>query len=187
MNISTRSNIFEVTAASTLEAYASHVEGTASCTALVVSERALGDAARSALAKSLSSLGFVGAGAVGAVGTAGSGVTSAASTGAAGTKTAGTKTAAGSGLAFAVLSAEGNRLGAADAFAIVEGLDPLRLVIADAASAELLSLAYRCPIELDSQLRLLGRPSVAFANFEDMLGESEEKQRAWAILKRLSR
>lgn len=186
MNISTRSNIFEVTAASALEAYASHVEGTASCTALVVSERALGDAARSALAKSLSSLGFVGAGAVGA-GTAGSGVTSAASTGAAGTKTAGTKTAAGSGLAFAVLSAEGSRLGAADAFAIVEGLDPLRLVIADAASAELLSLAYRCPIELDSQLRLLGRPSVAFANFEDMLGESEEKQRAWAIFKRLSR
>lgn len=184
MNISTRSNIFEVTAASTLEAYASHVEGTASCTALVVSERALGDAARSALAKSLSSLGFVGAG---AVGTAGSGVTSAASTGAAGTKTAGTKTAAGSGLAFAVLSAEGNRLGAADAFAIVEGLDPLRLVIADAASAELLSLAYRCPIEVDSQLRLLGRPSVAFANFEDMLGESGEKQRAWAVLKRLSR
>lgn len=138
-----------------LEVYASHVEGSPACTALVVSERGLSDTARKALAKSLASLGFAGA--------------------------------QGKELAFAVLHAENERLGAADALAIVEGLDPLCLVIADAASADLLSRAYRCPIELDATMRLLGRPCASFKAFEDMLSETNEKQRAWAILKRIPR
>lgn len=150
MNISARSNIFEVTAASTLEAYASHVKGPVACTALVLSERPLTDAAHDALVKSLASLGY------------------------------GDK-----GIAFAHLDAEGMRVGAPDAFSIIEGLDPLCLVIADEASAQLLSQTYRCPIALDAYMRLLGRPCAAFKSFEGMLAEAAEKQRAWAVLKRI--
>lgn len=150
MNISARSNIFEVTAASTLEAYSTHVEGPVTCTAVVLSERSLTDAARDALAKSLASLGY------------------------------GDK-----GLAFAHMNAEGTTLGAPDAFSIIEGLDPLCLVVADEASAQLLSQAYRCPIALDAYMRLLGRPCAAFKSFEGMLADAAEKQRAWAVLRRI--
>lgn len=150
MNISVRSNIFEVTAASTLEAYSTHVEGPVACTAVVLSERPLSAAARDALTKSLASLGY------------------------------GDK-----GVTFAVLDAEGMRIGAADAFSIIEGLDPLCLVIVDEASAQLLSQAYRCPLKLDAYMRLLGRPCAVFASFEGMLADAAEKQRAWAVLKRI--
>lgn len=133
-----------------LEAYASHVEGPIACTAIVLSERSLTDAARDALAKSLASLGY------------------------------GDK-----GLAFAHLDAEGTVLGSSDIFSIIEGLDPLCLIVADEASAQLLSQAYRCPIALDAYMRLLGRPCAAFKSFEGMLADAVEKQRAWAVLKRI--
>lgn len=133
-----------------LEAYASHIEGPIACTAIVLSERSLTDAARDALAKSLASLGY------------------------------GDK-----GLAFAHLDAEGTVLGSSDIFSIIEGLDPLCLIVADEASAQLLSQAYRCPIALDAYMRLLGRPCAAFKSFEGMLADAVEKQRAWAVLKRI--
>lgn len=150
VKISVRSNIFEVTAASTLEAYASHVKGPVACTALVLSEHALTAAAHEALIKSLASLGY------------------------------GDK-----GVAFALLNAEGTALGAPEVFSIIEGLDPLCLVVADEASARLLSQAYRCPIAPDAYMRLLGRPSAVFKSFESMLADAAEKQRAWAVLKRI--
>lgn len=155
------------TATATLEAYAPYVEGgtesgaegSANCTAMVLSTHPLSAAARDALSKSLASLGFISGHAAGAAGA----------------------------LTFAILSSEEGRLGPADAFAIVEGVDPLCLVIADADAAQTMSQAYRCPVDVDDAGRVFGRPCAAFRSFEDMLADSAEKQRAWAILKRIPR
>lgn len=81
----------------------------------------------------------------------------------------------------------GGALGAADLANVVEGLDPLALIVADGQAAELLSRAYRARVAPDGAARVMGRTVIAFRNFEDMLGSSAEKQRAWALLKKLPR
>lgn len=88
-------------------------------------------------------------------------------------------------LALVVAEADEGKLGAEDVRTIVEGLDPVALVAADALSAELLSAAYRMPVALDASNRLLGRTAVIFEDFEGMMDTPEGKQRAWALLKKL--
>lgn len=78
-------------------------------------------------------------------------------------------------------------LSEADAFAAVEGLDPLALVIADHEAVALCAQAYRCPIPAPDTSRLLGRTTAAFDDFAAMLASPREKQRAWGLLKRLPR
>lgn len=70
---------------------------------------------------------------------------------------------------------------------LVEGLDPLCIIIADRASAATFSQAYgkRCP--LDAAGRALGRSVVAFTSFAGLLETPADKQRAWALLKALPR
>ncbi len=70
---------------------------------------------------------------------------------------------------------------------LVEGLDPLCIVIADRASGAVFSKAYqeRCP--LDAAGRVLGRSIVAFTSFASLLETPADKQRAWALLKTLPR
>lgn len=70
---------------------------------------------------------------------------------------------------------------------LVEGLDPLCIVIADRASSAVFSKAYqeRCP--LDAAGRVLGRSIVAFTSFASLLETPADKQRAWALLKTLPR
>lgn len=81
-------------------------------------------------------------------------------------------------------TAEG-KLGAEDVRTIVEGLDPVALVATDAFAAELLSAAYRAPVTLDAPNRLLGRTAVIFEDLEDLMKTPADKQRAWALLKKL--
>lgn len=81
-------------------------------------------------------------------------------------------------------TAEG-KLGAEDVRTIVEGLDPVALVATDAFAAELLSAAYRAPVTLDAPNRLLGRAAVIFEDLEGLMKTPADKQRAWALLKKL--
>lgn len=70
-------------------------------------------------------------------------------------------------------------------FALVEGIDPLCLVCADRTSAEALSAGYRCPLALGERASLLGRPFVAFDDFESLMETDRGKQEAWALLRTL--
>lgn len=88
--------------------------------------------------------------------------------------------------AFATRYAEGMEMGGQELLSIVEGLDPLCLVVADTACIDVLSQGYRAAIEPDAVGKLLGRPTAAFANFEAMMQTPPEKQRAWALLKKLA-
>lgn len=86
-------------------------------------------------------------------------------------------------------------------FTLIEGLDPLLIIGADAESVRLLSQAYRAelpalPISEGTAspksaarpaARLLGRDAVGFSSFESMLEDPDAKQRAWAHLKKLPR
>ncbi|WP_172135775.1 hypothetical protein, partial [Adlercreutzia sp. ZJ473] len=79
----------------------------------------------------------------------------------------------------------GATLGARDLLSVVEGLDPLAIVAADAEAAALLGRAYRCELALDAATRVMGRTVVAFRRFEDLLETPDEKQKAWALLKKM--
>ena len=79
-----------------------------------------------------------------------------------------------------------SRMSAQDLFTVVEGLDPVVVVAADATSAELLGRAYRAGFNGLRPAKLLGRRALAFTSFESMLCSSTEKQRAWAALKQLA-
>ena len=70
-------------------------------------------------------------------------------------------------------------------FWLVEGLDPLHVIATDNASIAALSRAYRTPYQIDSPIRVFGRPSAAFANLDELLETPEGKQRAWKVLKSL--
>ena len=78
-------------------------------------------------------------------------------------------------LARVVVETDEGKLGAEDVRTIVEGLDPVALVACDAFAAETLSAAYR----------LMGRTAVIFQDFEGMMNTPADKQRAWALLKKL--
>ncbi len=157
----------------TLAVYGDFVEGTGNELLLVASTRALGGAAREALEKSAAALGYGARGCayvVAAVGGAADGG------------------AAAPGLADAADGAPepaGTALGARDLLSVVEGLDPLAIVAADADAASLLGRAYRCEIALDAATRVMGRTVAAFRRFEDLLETPEEKQKAWALLKKM--
>ena len=73
----------------------------------------------------------------------------------------------------------------ADTFKVIEGLDPMAVVIADDAAAALLSQAYRSEVRPDTHGRLFGRSYVAFTSFEADLAEERSKQHDWALLKTL--
>lgn len=88
-------------------------------------------------------------------------------------------------VAQAVLEGDGARLGAEDVRTILEGIDPVAVVAADAFAGETLSAAYRTPITLDAANRLLGRTAVVFEDFEALMKTPADKQRAWALLKKL--
>lgn len=72
-------------------------------------------------------------------------------------------------------------------FLLIEGLDPLCLVAADQASAQALSRAFRCDVPLGKPGRVFGRSVVAFRSFDAMLDDGQDKQIAWALLKKLPR
>lgn len=93
----------------------------------------------------------------------------------------------GDACAFVTLEGTDARLDASSLFPLIEGLDPVCLVAADDAAAQLLSQAYRAPVPDNQASRLLGRTCIAFASFEGMLETPQKKQIAWALLKKLGR
>lgn len=85
---------------------------------------------------------------------------------------------------LALVATEGV-LGSNDLLTIVEGLDPLCLVATDAKASALLAQAYRHDVEPDAACRLMGRSVVAFRDLAALMNTPEDKQRAWALLKKL--
>lgn len=72
---------------------------------------------------------------------------------------------------------------ARDAFTILEGIDPLCVVVADEASAQTIAEAYGQAVPFNTLFRLFGRDAVSFRSFEALLTSAENKQKAWAVLK----
>ncbi|WP_172623449.1 hypothetical protein [Arabiibacter massiliensis] len=70
-------------------------------------------------------------------------------------------------------------------FLLMEGLDPLCLVAADQGAARMLGRAYRCDVPPGKPSRVFGRTCVAFKSFPKMLEDAQDKQVAWALLKKL--
>lgn len=89
---------------------------------------------------------------------------------------------------FAVLDAgDGGLLDEHALFLLVEGLDPVCLVAADNDAAAAIGRAYRCKVEVGKPNRVFGRTCVAFRDFGAMLDDGQDKQVAWALLKKLPR
>lgn len=94
----------------------------------------------------------------------------------------------GSTCAFATITLpDGAQLGAHDLFTLIEGLDPLLVVSADRSAGNALAQAYRTSLDIDTTTRVLGRTTLSFASFEGMLSSEAERQRAWALMKRVAR
>lgn len=72
-------------------------------------------------------------------------------------------------------------------FLLIEGLDPLCLVAADAEAAQAIGRAYRCEVPIGKPGRAFGRSVAAFKSFASMLDDGQDKQIAWALLKKLPR
>ena len=73
----------------------------------------------------------------------------------------------------------------ADVSTVIEGLDPVVLVVVDEFAAQLVGDAYRAKLPLDAHTRLMGRSCVAFTSFEADLESARMKQRDWSLLKLL--
>lgn len=91
------------------------------------------------------------------------------------------------GCLFVALDADDGALDPQALFLLIEGIDPRCLVAADAEAAKVLQAAYRCEVALGEPSRLLGRTAVAFSSFSTMLADGQDKQVAWALLKKLPR
>ena len=70
-------------------------------------------------------------------------------------------------------------------FLLMEGLDPLIIVTTDKEATIALEKAYHQTLTLDAINRLFGRNLVAFKSFEGLLKSAQDKQVAWALLKKL--
>ena len=70
-------------------------------------------------------------------------------------------------------------------FVLIEGLDPICIVAADGKSAALLGRAYHLAVPSGKATRPLGRTAVSFLDFESLLKTPQDKQIAWALLKKL--
>lgn len=86
---------------------------------------------------------------------------------------------------YVVMKTEDSQLGANDLRMLIEGIDPSVLVATDAQAASALSYAYNCEIPTNSSSRALGRTVVAFKGMESLLDTPSDKQKVWALLKRL--
>ena len=70
-------------------------------------------------------------------------------------------------------------------FVLIEGLDPICIVAADGKSSALLGQAYHLALPSGKAARPLGRTAISFLDFESLLKTPQDKQIAWALLKKL--
>lgn len=83
--------------------------------------------------------------------------------------------------------ATADSLSATQVLSLVEGLDPFRLIITDEQAAAVCSEGYHRPIPFDEFITLLQRPTIAFKDFSQAIEKEASKQKAWKLLKRLLR
>ena len=152
-----RSNIFSASADELRDLFGDYLEGEGACIVLALSEHPLDDAARNAIAKSLDSFGY------------------------------GDDACMYATLLPADESAEGGDvpLDPQALFLLLEGLDPLCVICADAAATARLGEACRTSYDLDASIRVFGRPGVAFRDLAGLLATEQGKQKAWHLLKSL--
>lgn len=160
MNISGDCNIYEFNARSVLERFAVYIEGTPNDVVMTLSLNPLSEQAKAAFEKSMERLGY-----------------------------------GKNRIAYVCLNPTANNndehtcessLSATDLKALISGIDPLALILADSASCALYEKAYEAPVIPDKYQRIDCKNVIAFNDFEAMLALSDDKQRAWAILKNLS-
>ena len=84
-----------------------------------------------------------------------------------------------------VQNGEGGRLSQAELFEVIEGLDPLCVVLVGKDARELATASFQCDIPTLGHFRLFGREACAFDNFESLLASETGKQTAWALLRAL--
>lgn len=167
------SNIYNINQRTAWDAFSAHLSGSDSGLLLAISASPLGEAARKALDSSAKALGY------------GPGACAFASIL---SPTAPKAAEPPERDAAASLDASSLRL-------LVEGVDPLALVVADDAALKLVRQAYpdaafsppsMTGIQSGCSLgRAFGRTVTAFESFEKMLDSAESKQAAWALLKKL--
>lgn len=81
---------------------------------------------------------------------------------------------------------ESHALDAHELKTLLMACDPLVFVVTDAEAAHMLEQAFEEPCPPNAASRFMGRCLVAFSSFSAMLQTDEQKQRAWALLKRLA-
>ena len=86
-----------------------------------------------------------------------------------------------------VASEEGNILSSEDLFTIVEALDPKCVLVTDVSAAKVLSLGYKASIKVNDVCDVLGLEVFVLEDFGKALESSADKQKAWAILKKMPR
>ncbi|MBQ9691457.1 MAG: hypothetical protein IJV62_05135 [Eggerthellaceae bacterium] len=77
------------------------------------------------------------------------------------------------------------RITSDEAFICFESLDPLKFIVLDESSIQLLEHAYGATCARNAYASLMGRPSVFFSDFSAWLQNPDTKTQAWALLKRL--
>ena len=84
-----------------------------------------------------------------------------------------------------VKNGDENALSPADVFEIVEGLDPICIVIVGNEAREIAGQAFRCEVPAQGRFRLFGRDACAFNNLANLLESEAGKKTVWALLRGL--
>lgn len=148
------------TRADVLERYAAFIEGAPAAFFLVITQAPLGSAARNALEKSALALGWQ------------EGPTYVW------TGTLDAPSDAGAEAAQDSLTPD-------EVFEVVEGLDPICVVLIGQATYALAAQAFKQDIPAQGRFRLFGRDACAFGNLETLLKTEAGKKSVWALLRGL--
>lgn len=73
----------------------------------------------------------------------------------------------------------------AQIYEVIEGLDPLALIICGEQASVLVEAAYGTTVPEQGKFRLFGRDACAFKSLDTLLQTPTGKQEAWALLKNL--
>lgn len=89
------------------------------------------------------------------------------------------------GTAFLTVDAAEPTLSPTQLLAVIEGLDPLCIVICDKETVSLCAQTYRQDIPIARRIRLFGRDACAFDDLSGLIAYEQGKQQAWHLLKQL--
>lgn len=70
-------------------------------------------------------------------------------------------------------------------FSLVEGLDPVHVIVTDDAAGTSVNDAYRMALAPNAPNRIFGRQSVVFENLEALIEDEPGKRKAWELFKQL--